>query len=193
MLINDWISIPAQRDTTMIKLVLSNKSDKILKKYMEEHYSKPKGFVGRQIIYKILFGDVLYGYIAGGSATLHLPNRKILKTLNNGVNNIFYHCNKINNKYPLHNFTSLVVAEYRIQIEKDWKNKYKDDVLWHETLVELPRTGDLYLKDNWVCIGKTIGYTCKRISGESTDSYTGKRVWNTKELRPKLVFYKEVT
>jgi hypothetical protein len=43
-------------------------------------------------------------------------------------------------------------------------------------------------KDGWRLVGQTKGYTCKRIAGNSTDSWTGKRVWDTKNLRPKLVF-----
>lgn len=81
-----------------------------------------------------------------------------------------------------------MLREYRKTIEADWKQKYGDDVLWHETLVELPRTGDCYKKDGWRLVGQTKGYTCKRIAGNGTDSWTGKRVWDTENLRPKLVF-----
>ena len=58
--------------------------------------------------------------------------------------------------------------------------------------MELPRTGECYLKDDWELVGQTIGYTCKRIAGNGTDDWTGKRVWNTKDLRPKLVFCRKI-
>ena len=38
-------------------------------------------------------------------------------------------------------------------------------------------------------IGVTKGFTCKRVKGTGTDSWSGKRVWNTNpdELRPKKI------
>jgi hypothetical protein len=44
---------------------------------------------------------------------------------------------------------------------------------------------------SWTCVGMTKGYTCKRIGGQGTDSWTGQRIWDTKNLRPKLVFVRE--
>lgn len=57
---------------------------------------------------------------------------------------------------------------------------------WYVQL-EKPRTGNLYLRAGWEIVGETIGYTCKRVAGKSSDSWNGKRVWNTTNLRPKLV------
>ena len=65
-------------------------------------------------------------------------------------------------------------------------------MLGWETLVELPRTGTLYACDGWAEVGMTKGYTCKRVAGKGTDAWTGKRVWDTKNLRPKRVFVREV-
>jgi hypothetical protein len=44
----------------------------------------------------------------------------------------------------------------------------------------------------WIEVGLTKGYTCKRVAGKGTDSWTGKRVWDTNTLRPKRVFLKTV-
>ena len=74
----------------------------------------------------------------------------------------------------------------------DWESKYGDKVIGFETLVELPRTGELYLRAGWSEVGITKGYTCKRVAGKGTDSWSGKRVWDTKKLRPKRVFCKKV-
>ncbi len=156
---------------------------------MNRHYSMPKGFVGRSICYAILYGQRCFGAIAGGSATRFLPNREVIGTLNNGVNNIFFHSDR-NGGYPLRNFTTEVLKLYRELIERDWKSKYGDEVLWHETLVELPRTGECYRRDGWNLVGETKGFTCKRVSGNGSDSWSGRRVWDTKNLRPKLVFQK---
>lgn len=61
-----------------------------------------------------------------------------------------------------------------------------------ESLVELPRTGECYKRDGWTLVGQTIGYTCKRVAGKGTDNWSGKRVWDTKNLRPKLVFCRKI-
>jgi hypothetical protein len=133
--------------------------------------------------------------LGGGSSTLYLPGRNEFLSvdkslLNNVVNNVFYNISKVDGKYPLRNFTTKVLLEFMKKIEIDWLNKYGDPVLAFESLVEKPRTGDLYIKAGWTCVGETKGYTCKRNPGKGTDSWTGKRVWNTDEkgLKPKLVF-----
>jgi hypothetical protein len=156
-------------------------------KNMAVHYSKPLGFVGRSICYLIMFDGVCYGSIAGGSATRFLPGRAVLQSLDNGVNNIFFHIEK-RGAYPIREFVPKVLSEYRKSIDRDWESKYGDAVLWHETLVEIPRTGECYKRDGWQLVGQTKGYTCKRTAGKGTDSWSGKRVWDTVNLRPKLVF-----
>lgn len=65
---------------------------------------------------------------------------------------------------------------------------YNDEPIGFESLVELPRTGECYRRAGWQKVGITKGYTCKRIGGKSTDSWTGRRIWNKNELRPKLVY-----
>ena len=178
----------------MLLLQIVKRTDARILENMKNHYSQPKGFVGRNICYAILWNNKYYGSIVGGSATLHLPNREkhIGNTnLNNIVNNIFYHVEKINNEYPKRNFAQFVLSEFRKKISNDWQNKYGDNVLFFESLVELPRTGEIYKRDGWIEIGITKGFTCKRIEGKGTDSWSGKRVWDTKNLRPKRVFLRE--
>ena len=136
----------------------------------------------------------MYGHILGGSSTLYLKGRNeffnIDKTkLNNIINNIFYHVEKVNNKYPIRNFTTEVLKVWREQISIDWQQKYGDKVIGYESLIEPPRTAELYKKDKWVLVGSTFGYTCKRIPGHEKGAFkTGKRVWNKKNLKPKLIF-----
>lgn len=172
----------------MIRLDVIKRTDPRILQNMAVHYSQPKGFVGRNICYAIMVKGDYYGAIVGGSATRHLPGREVKMSLNNGINNIFYHVERVGDKYPCRWFTVKVLEVYREQVEVDWKRKYGDTPLWHESLVELPRTGSVYLKDKWSLVGQTKGFTCKRVAGEGTDSWTGKRVWNCVDLRPKLVF-----
>lgn len=167
---------------------------------MKIHYSQPKGFVGRSICYGVVVGAKYYGHIIGGSATRFLPGRNEffginIHQLNHVVNNIFFNISPpINEKYPMRNFAGNVVRAFESQIMVDWKEKYGDDVWGFETLVEKPRTGECYRRVGWEEVGETVGYTCKRVSGKSSDSWTGKRIWITDpdKLRPKTVLCKKI-
>lgn len=181
-----------------IELLIVKRTHPQLLEEMKVHYSQPKGFVGRNICYSIYFDDVCYGHIVAGSATRFLPNRNeflglnALECLNNVVNNIFYHVEPKLGKYPIRNFTTEVIKKFEERVVIDWKEKYGDECIAFETLVELPRTGECYRRAGWTKIGQTKGYTCKRIGGKGTDNWTGKRIWNTSELKPKLVFMKKI-
>lgn len=162
-----------------------------LRRVMKIHYSQPNGFVGRTIAYAVISEGECYGFVAAGSATKFLPGRAGMIgeiPLNNIVNNVFYHVERVAGRYPFRNFTTAVVALWRRRIAVDWKVKYGDRVDAAETLVEMPRTGELYRRDGWREVGVTKGQTCKRVGGVGTDSWTGKRVWDTINLRPKRVF-----
>lgn len=161
---------------------------------MSIHYTKPKGFVGRSICYLVFCQGQCYGAIVGGSATLHLPNRNEFfddAPLNNIVNNVFFHLDK-GNGYPIRNFAQKVLKKFEERIKEDWQIKYGDELVGIETLVEPPRTGEVYKRCKFTLIGKTKGYTCKREAGNGSDDWGGKRVWNTTDLKPKLVFAKLV-
>ncbi len=183
--------IPSNSPSSLVLIRVKRSDDEMLRN-MEVHYSQPLGFVGRNICYVVCFGKLCYGTISGGSATRFLPNRQVVGSLNNGVNNIFYHVQKRDGEYPIRNFTSAVLKLYRETVERDWLAEYGDAVTWHETLVELPRSGDCYKRDGWNLVGQTKGFTCKRVAGESSDAWSGRRVWDTKNLRPKLVFVRSV-
>lgn len=177
-----------------IQFIRTPRTDNRLLCRMRTHYSHPKGFVGRNLCYAINHNDIYYGHIVAGSATRHLPGRHdYLGTnpsqLNNIVNNIFFNISPKKTGYPLRNFTTLVIEEWVNLVVNDWFTAYGDRVLGFETLIEKPRTGELYRRAGWELVGETKGYTCKRIAGKGSDSWSGKRVWNTSpdQLRPKLV------
>jgi len=161
---------------------------------MSVHYSQPKGFVGRNICYEVTFEGNYYGNVVAGSATRFLKGRNeylgiTIKMLNNVVNNIFFNVCKVDGKYPMRNFTTAVIEKFVKVVKIDWENKYGDKVVGFETLIEKPRTGELYKRAGWKEVGETIGYTCKRVAGKGTDSWSGKRVWKTdkESLRPKII------
>ena len=164
---------------------------------MAVHYSKPGGFVGRNICYSISVEGRIYGSIVGGSSTLHLAGRDSFfgltsetkkAALNSIINNIFFHIEPRHGGYPIRNMAQTTLRIFREAVSKDWSQKYGDSVLGFETLVELPRTGEVYKRDGWTEVGLTKGQTCKRVAGKGTDNWTGKRVWDTVNLRPKRVF-----
>ena len=178
-------------ETAKLTLELIPKTNLHLREEMLRHYSSPKGFVGRSICYSITMGGVRYGSIVGGSTPKHLPGRPFHIPLNQVVNNIFFHIEP-REGYPCRNFASRCLRIFRETIAADWPLKYGDVVRRFESLIELPRTGEAYKRDGWKEVGMTKGFTCKRSAGKGTDSWTGKRVWDTRNLRPKRVFIFEV-
>lgn len=181
----------------MIDLVITKRTEPRLLDRMAVHYSAPRGFVGRNICYAVMIKGDYFGHIVAGSATRFLPFRhEFLNTdqgmLNNIVNNIFFNVSPVHEKYPLRNFTTRVVRCFIERVKTDWFSKYGDSVVGIETLVEKPRTGELYKRAGFCLVGETKGYSCKRVSGKGTDSWSGKRVWDTTNLKPKLVFCKKV-
>lgn len=191
-----------KKDTPLLELKTIKRTDPRILANMAVHYSAPKGFVGRNICYAIMFNNIYYGAIVGGSATLHLVGRDeffgITKQTKKAmllkiINNIFYHIEKYNGHYPLRNMVPCVLAEFRKRISHDWRAKYGDEVIGFESLIELPRIGDAYKQDGGQEVGITKGQTCKRIAGKGTDGWTGKRVWDTKNLRPKRVFVRKIS
>jgi|SRR5579859_217694 len=181
----------------MIRLEPIKRTDPRILADMAIHYSQPKGFVGRNICYAVMVGDTYYGAIVGGSSTLHLVGRDEFfgltketkkQALKQIVNNIFYHIEKKDGRYPVRNMVPTVLRMFREKVVHDWQTKYGDYVIGFESLIELPRTGEAYKRDDWTEVGITKGQTCKRVAGKGSDSWTGKRVWDTKNLRPKRVF-----
>lgn len=177
----------------MFKFILTKRTAPKLLNAMSIHYSQPKGFVGRNLCYAVYYKGLYYGYIVGGSATRFLPGRNEflgigINDIDRVINNIFYHVERKFNKYPIRNFTSTILNEWMPIVIYDWERKYNDSVVGFESLVELPRTGELYRKAGWSLVGQTKGFTCKRAGGEGTDGWSGKRIWNTVDLKPKLVF-----
>ena len=174
----------------MLHLEKTTKNDPRLLDLMNIHYSRPKGFVGRCLCYAVLFNKDYYGYIVGGSAILLSKCRdqffdiKARSELRHYINNIFYHVSPINGKYPCRNFTSKVVEEWEKVVQQDWLIRYGDEVKGFETLVEPPRSGDLYKKVGYRLIGQTVGYRLRRPKG--------KKIYDTSDLYPKLIFCKKV-
>src|ERR1700720_48706 len=159
-----------------IQLFRVKNSNLLLRQNMRVHYSHPMGFVGRNLCYLIYVGPDCYGSIVAGSAGMHLTGRDEFFQLTKPtkktevqriVNNVFFHIERISGRYP-RNFAPRVLELWRYRVAVDWPEMYGVTLLGFETLVELPRTGEAYLRDGWQEVGQTIGYTCKRIAGKGT-------------------------
>jgi hypothetical protein len=146
-------------------------------------------------------GSKCYGSIVAGSAGMNLAGRDAYFELTKQTkkteiqriaNNVFFHIERVNGKYP-RNFAPKVLALFRERVAIEWEYIYGVSLLGFETLVEPPRTGEIYLRDGWEQVGITKGQTCKRASGTGTDTWTGKRIWDTENLRPKIVLCRKIT
>lgn len=124
-----------------------------------------------------------------------------MKQLQHIINNTFYHIEPAaQRQYPRRNFTTFVLLAFMMQAMADWEKPkdaggYGTKVYAFETLVEPPRSGELYRRAGFAEVGLTQGVTCKRgpSDGQGGDAWGGKRVWDKEgERRPKLVFWKWV-
>ena len=201
-----------------IRLEPISKNDPNLRTLASQHYSNPKGFVGRFVAFAIHAEEQFLGVIVGSSATLHLPGRDRFKedlggNLNSIINNSLFHIRKprgwppfsyhygplglevseTRRPYPIRNVTSRVLGEWRLQVIASWEKRYGDDVIGFETLVQPPRTGETYRRDGWSLVGRTKGFCCRRVSGRSkNEQFTGKRIWKFDPNSQKLVFNRPV-
>jgi len=164
----------------MIELKLTKQNDELARYYISNHYTKPRGFIGRNVTYLIVVNDCICGVIVGGSTSLHLLNRKNFFgdcDIQDIINNRLF---RLENNLP--NLGTQVLKIWRKQVCIDWNRKYNSNPIGFETLVKPPLTGAVYRADNWIFGGMTRGYTCKVPKH-------GVRVWYKTE--PRLIFFRK--
>jgi hypothetical protein len=195
-----------------VQLERISKGDLLLRVASNNHYSEPGGFVGRFLAYAVWVGETYLGVIVGGSSTMHLVGRNEFfggASLNSIINNTLFHlerpwgvppfsyamgekgieCRENRLPYPLRNLTTQVLSAWRRQALTDWQATYGDEVVGFETLVQIPRTGEVYRRDGWSLVGETKGFSCRRVGGTNpTESFDGRRVWTFDPSKRKLVF-----
>lgn len=119
-------------------------------------------YVGRQLNYSIWCQGHEIGFTGIGSAILAMGGRdkfigwtkqQRMAHITNVANNWRY--TLINNLPP--NTGSKVLGLVTRRAREDWKNRYGDELVLLETLVELPRTGKVYIAAGWKPVGNTIG------------------------------------
>ena len=152
------------------------------REYITNHYTQPRGFIGRNTTHLIKVDGSYCGVVVSGSTSLYLPNRKeffgdpvdIQKIINNRLFRL---------ELNIPNLGTQVLKMWRKQVVLDWKIKYNCDPIGFETLVKPPRNGAVYRADNWFYGGMTKGYTA-RVPKH------GVRVWYRTE--PRLIFFKMI-
>jgi hypothetical protein len=213
-----WSYPATKSDRAPIKLERISKGDLLLRIASNNHYSEPGGFVGRFLGYAVWCSSDYLGVIVGGSATMHLVGRNAFfdiesSGLNNVINNTLFHIERPRDMppfeyirddgtlrvaerrkpYPVRNITNHILAEWRRVAKRDWENTYQNEVLGFESLVQIPRTGEVYRRDGWSLVGETKGFSCRRVGGESaTEKFDGRRVWEFDATKRKLVFCRRV-
>ena len=148
-------------DVNKIKLVdrTENSSD-IIERY--HGYVPTTRFVGRQLNYSINCEGYEIGFIGVGSAVMGMKDRDqyISWTKQQRLHNLVHIAN--NWRFTLldnlpKNSGSKVLSLLTNQARIDWKERYSDELVLLETMVEAPRTGIVYQASGWVHVGKTMG------------------------------------
>lgn len=150
-------------DLDISKIILkpssSNSSDLIERFH---GYVPTTQYVGRQCNYSIWCEGHEIGFTGIGSAIMSMGGRdrfigwnkqQRMHNLTKIANNWRY---TLINNLPK-NTGSKVISMAINQARIDWKKKYGDELMLLETLVELPRTGTVYIASGWVPVGETLG------------------------------------
>jgi hypothetical protein len=143
-----------------LRLVRTQKGNKLFSTLYLEHYPKSKGIVGRQCNYLIERAGEVLGIIGANSPPL---NYKKFNAFFNG----FTELNWLNNNvFRLvkreRNLGTKILRMFREQIKKDYETQYGDKLIGLVTFVEPPRSGSVYKADNWYFLGVTEGKRCFR-------------------------------
>lgn len=154
------------------------------------HYANIQETIGRQLHYLVLYHGHIVGAITAAQSIwsskprdvfwgLNTLNREFL--LNNIICNTFFRL-----EGRVENLGTRVLRLWRIQSARDWEQEYGDRVMGFETMVEPPRTGAMYLADNWVYVGDTAGFKKSRAGQKLYGVDIGELF--TASTTPKLIF-----
>jgi len=151
-------------------------------RYITNHYTHPRGFIGKNSTHLIKVDGLVCGVIVGGSTSLHLTGRFEFFGEDCDIQNI------INNRLfrlelNIPNLGTQVLKLWRKVVVEDWKLRYNCNPIGFETLVKPPLNGAVYRADNWVFGGMTKGYTAKKFGHKNNC-----KLWIKTE--PRLVFLK---
>jgi len=148
-----------------IDLIRCKRTDAIYQDIRNRHYVPNRGTHGQQLHYLIKLDDAIIGIISGASSVWAVKTRDEYFGLDKNnkrvalpsiINNTVFRLEK-----HIPNLATFVLSRWRKRISVDWEDRYKVKVHGFETFVveEDHRKGALYLADNWIYLGETVGST----------------------------------
>ena len=176
--------------TFNIELIRCKRTDPVYQDIRNRHYVPNKGTHGQQLHYIINLDSNVIGIISGASSVwavktrdnyfgLTKDNKKV--ALPSIINNTVFRLEK-----HIPNLATFVLSRWRKRISFDWEERYKVKVHGFETFVveEDYRKGTLYLADNWVYLGETMGSTKthKGLTNKSERVSTNKKMIYAKKI-----------
>lgn len=162
------------------------------------HSEKSVKPYGRFLRYFVKCDGVMVGIIAVSGSFLAMEDRdkfvgwnKEQRLINNKktANNLIF-CILPNIKVK--NLGSFIISKFVRQVRKDWKERYGDNLVLMETLVDPSKfSGVTYRAAGWVEVGKTKGFGFKGVR-KRKDGYGGKNIGRVifQHNIPKLIFVK---
>ena len=153
-------------------------------------YKQTANYMGRQVNWLIMCQGNCLGVIGLGSPVMAMgPRDKYigwdkttrLKNLVKVADNWRYTLKPEAPKNAGSKVLSLMMKECR----KVWKEKYGDNLVLLETLVEPPRKGTIYLANGWIKVGITKGHDFVWMKKEEAEQYV--------KDNPKATIYSKTT
>lgn len=135
-------------------------ADDIVVKY-HSYVASPRT-VGRCIKYLIYYNDELVGTFWLGSGFKPTP-KSILNYFNKSQKEFDKIFNTVadNKRFcmikNIPNLGTQILKNVRNRAKKDWYEKYGDDLVGIVTTIGDGKKGSVYLADNWIKIGETVG------------------------------------
>ena len=122
------------------------------------------------------FGEIL-GAVGINSAVLALSSRD--KFIGWSSKQRMKNLNQVANNYRFamiyRGLGSQVLSALRKTAPTVWKEKYGDELVLLETMVKPPWTGNVYSASGWTKVGKTKGYSIKKLPIKLWKQGTGRR------------------
>lgn len=156
-------------------LIPTHKGDRTFATLFRQHYPGSLGIIGRSLNYFIVLNNEIIGIIGAASPPMSLElmdkhwgitkeNRydKLLTVMNNNIFKIISHGKDKDD----HNIGTKALKVFRKQVKIDYEKKFPGSTLKGLiTFVQPPRTGSIYVADNWKYLGMTKGFRTTQREG----------------------------
>jgi len=139
-------------------------------------YKQSTAFVGRQVNWLIMCGNTCLGSVGLGSSVRAMKPRDEYIGWDISVRSVNLVKTANNWRFTIKpeappNAGSKVLSLMMKECRKVWKEKYGDNLVLLETLVEPPRKGTVYLANGWILVGETKGTEFKWMKKEEAEKF----------------------